>query len=120
MNDAGVVKAYRSEIFGRIYWRIVRTPVGPYRFTLEENEDRVWSSKKEPAFFNDIDMAKKEVEKRIIVQVASACDGMEVHRDQWDLIRELLSEKRIADIGSPRGPDQAWKRIEPLPSDEEG
>jgi hypothetical protein len=49
--------------------------------------------------------------QKIMLQVMKECDGMEVHRDNWEAMRDLVKRGlAVWVIIEARGPDKAWRR----------
>lgn len=124
-----VVKTFRSEIHRKDFWRIVKryddhdldiVKSGDKQYDVEEHHGKIagWCGSLNGDGYDSIEEAEREVTKRTLVQAVNACDGYEVHREQWMEFEELLKEKRIASLGSPRGPGGDWRRAEPLEVEE--
>lgn len=49
---------------------------------------------------------------RTLLENAIDCDGIEVHREDWEAAQELVDKGR-ADLGPARGPDRGFRRLTP-------
>lgn len=51
--------------------------------------------------------------KDALMKYIWACEGVEVHKDEWPIAEELEKDGLIT-LGPRRGPDREWRRAEPV------